>query len=182
MLLHPALEGLFQFVSFIWPGPLYCSYIFWYQRDVNKMGPPYRMLFRGQTRINKLCHSKLEKQQIAWWQSSIHINKFVDQHYGSSYQIVVSGPTSTSGVIPNLQRGSRQLYPPYPSIYHRDQLRIKLVVHFVYFPVTYLMMFILARKEWKSLIELLKWGTFPPFSLKSQGRTKSYICHFFERI
>ena len=110
MLLHPALEGLFQFVSFIWPGPLYCSYIFWYQRDVNKMGPPYRMLFRGQTRINKLCHSKLEKQQIAWWQSSIHINKFVDQHYGSSYQNVVSGPTSTSGVIPNLQRGSRQLY------------------------------------------------------------------------
>ena len=40
----------------------------------------------------------------------MHINKFVDQQYGSTTQIVVSGPTSTSGVIPNRQRGSRQLY------------------------------------------------------------------------
>ena len=51
--------------------------------------------------------SKQEKQQIVRWDSPIHINKFVDQQYGSTNQIVVSGPTSTT----NWQRGSCQLYP-----------------------------------------------------------------------
>ena len=41
----------------------------------------------------------------------LHNNKFVDQQSGSNVQIVVSGPTSTNCVIPNLPRGSRQLYP-----------------------------------------------------------------------
>lgn len=40
----------------------------------------------------------------------LHNNKFVDQQSGSNVQIVVSGPTSTNCVIPNLPRGSRQLY------------------------------------------------------------------------
>ena len=43
----------------------------------------------------------------------LHNNKFVDQQSGSNVQIVVSGPTSTNCVIPNLPRGSRQLYPFY---------------------------------------------------------------------
>ena len=42
----------------------------------------------------------------------LHNNKFVDQQSGSNVQIVVSGPTSTNCVIPNLPRGSRQLYQP----------------------------------------------------------------------
>ena len=40
----------------------------------------------------------------------LHNNKFVDQLSGSNVQIVVSGPTSTNCVIPNLPRGLRQLY------------------------------------------------------------------------
>ena len=40
----------------------------------------------------------------------LHNNKFVDQQSGSNVQIVVSGPISTNCVIPNLPRGSRQLY------------------------------------------------------------------------
>ena len=40
----------------------------------------------------------------------LHNNKFVDQQSGSNVQIVVSGPTSTNCVIPNLPRGSCQLY------------------------------------------------------------------------
>merc|ERR1719447_401308 len=40
----------------------------------------------------------------------LHNNKFVDQQSGSNVQIVVSGPTSTNCVIPNLPRRSRQLY------------------------------------------------------------------------
>ena len=42
--------------------------------------------------------------------SSIHINKFVDQQYGSTTQIVVSAPTSTNGVIPNRQNWYGELY------------------------------------------------------------------------
>ena len=45
----------------------------------------------------------------------LHNNKFVDQQSGSNVQIVVSGPTSTNCVIPNLPRGSRQLYRPKTS-------------------------------------------------------------------
>ena len=44
--------------------------------------------------------------------SSIHINKFVDQQYGSTTQIVVSAPTSTNGVIPNRQNWYGELYDP----------------------------------------------------------------------
>ena len=44
--------------------------------------------------------------------SSIHINKFVDQQYGSTTQIVVSAPTSTNGVIPNRQNWYGELYAP----------------------------------------------------------------------
>ena len=41
--------------------------------------------------------------------SSIHINKFVDQQYGSTTQIVVSS-TSTNGVIPNRHNWYGELY------------------------------------------------------------------------
>ena len=47
----------------------------------------------------------------------LHNNKFVDQQSGSNVQIVVSGPTSTNCVIPNLPRGSRQLYLPITTSY-----------------------------------------------------------------
>ena len=53
---------------------------------------------------------KQEKQQIIRWDTSSHINKFVDQQDGSNNQIVVSVPTSTSGVVPNRQNAARQLY------------------------------------------------------------------------
>ena len=46
----------------------------------------------------------------------LHNNKFVDQQSGSNVQIVVSGPTSTNCVIPNLPRGSRQLYQNYAAL------------------------------------------------------------------
>ena len=69
-----------------------------------------RMLIREWTRINKLCRPKQEKQQIIRWDTSSHINKFVDQQDGSNNQIVVSVPTSTSGVVPNRQNAARQLY------------------------------------------------------------------------
>ena len=69
-----------------------------------------RMLIREWTRIDKLCRPKQEKQQIIRWDTSSHINKFVDQQDGSNNQIVVSVPTSTSGVVPNRQNAARQLY------------------------------------------------------------------------
>ena len=55
-----------------------------------------RMLIREWTRIDKLCRPKQEKQQIIRWDTSSHINKFVDQQDGSNNQIEVSVPTSTS--------------------------------------------------------------------------------------
>ena len=73
-----------------------------------------RMLIREWTRIDKLCRPKQEKQQIIRWDTSSHINKFVDQQDGSNNQIVVSVPTSTSGVVPNRQNAARQLYPIKP--------------------------------------------------------------------
>ena len=69
---------------------------------INKIGRSYRSLIRCWTRINKVCHLKLEKQQSVPWDSSYTTTSLV--------QIVVSGPTSTNCVIPNLPRGPRQLY------------------------------------------------------------------------
>ena len=62
-----------------------------------------RMLIREWTRIDKLCRPKQEKQQIIRWDTSSHINKFVDQQDGSNNQIVTSVAISTCGVVPNRQ-------------------------------------------------------------------------------
>ena len=83
-----------------------------------------RMLIREWTRIDKLCRPKQEKQQIIRWDTSSHINKFVDQQDGSNNQIVVSVPTSTSGVVPNRQNAARQLYRLY---YHDTMLHSKSI-------------------------------------------------------
>ena len=69
--------------------------------------------------------------------SSIHINKFVDQQYGSTTQIVVSAPTSTNGVIPNRQNWYGELYDKCK---YRPSISI-LLYYFFFFVVAHMWLF-----------------------------------------
>ena len=66
--------------------------------------------FLGPPRINKRGHQEGQKQQILLWQSTTHINKYVDQQNGLIVKIVVSGPPSHFLYPRQEQSGAQFLY------------------------------------------------------------------------